>query len=103
MHAVFETGGKQYRVAEGDVIRVEKLTIEEGETIKFDQILMVGEGDKVQIGAPFVKGGLVSATVLRHGKDKKVEILKFKRRKNYLRRQGHRQQFVEIRIDSISV
>ena len=96
MHAVFITGGKQYRVSEGDTLRVEKLNAEEGSDIDFDTVLMLSDGDDVKVGAPYVDGGKVSATVTAHGKGDKVSIIKFKRRK------GHRQQFTELKITGIS-
>ena len=102
MHAVFITGGKQYRVSEGDTLRVEKLNAEEGSDIDFDTVLMLSDGDDVKVGAPYVDGGKVSATVTTHGKGDKVSIVKFKRRKGYLRRKGHRQQFTELKITGIS-
>mgnify|MGYP001302750814 CR=1 FL=1 len=102
MYAVIKTGGKQYRVSEGDVLRVEKLNADEGASLDLDQVLMVADGDDVKIGAPVLEGGKVSATVLRHGKSKKVTAIKFKRRQNYKRIFGHRQQFSEIKITGIS-
>lgn len=101
MYAVIKSGGKQYRVAEGDVLRVEKLNAEAGETIKFDEVLLVADGDKVEVGAPRVKGGSVSAEVLAQGRARKIEIIKFKRRKDYQRHHGHRQPFTEVRITGI--
>ncbi len=102
MYAVIATGGKQYRVAEGDVIKVEKLGAEAGGTVDFDKVLLVGEGDKVKIGAPYVDGGKVTATVKSHGRGKKVEIVKFRRRKHHRKQMGHRQDFTEVQITSIS-
>jgi large subunit ribosomal protein L21 len=102
MYAVIKTGGKQYRVAEGDVLRVEKLSAEEGAAVDFGQVLMVANGDDVKIGAPELDGGKVSATVVRHGQGDKVIGVKFRRRKNYRRTFGHRQQFTEIKITGIS-
>jgi large subunit ribosomal protein L21 len=102
MYAVIKTGGKQYRVAEGDVLRVEKLSAEEGAAVDFGQVLMVANGDDVKIGAPELAGGKVSATVVRHGQGDKVTGVKFRRRKNYRRTFGHRQQFTEIKITGIS-
>ena len=101
MYAVIKTGGKQYRVREGDTLRVEKLAAEAGAKVQFDQVLMVGEGDKVKIGAPYLTGSQVSATVIGQGRGAKVKIVKFKRRKNYLRRNGHRQAFTEVEITKI--
>ena len=101
MYAVIKTGGKQYRVQEGDTLRIEKLAAEAGAKVQFDQILMVGEGDKVNVGTPFISGGQVSATVIAQGRADKIKVVKFKRRKNYLRRNGHRQSFTEVEITKI--
>ena len=103
MYAVIATGGKQYRVSEGDVIRIETLPAEENEEITFDKVLLVADGDDVNIGAPYVEGGKVSATVNGHGRGKKIEIIKFKRRKHHRKRMGHRQNFTEVKITGISV
>ena len=101
MYAVFKTGGKQYRASEGDVITVEKLEVEKGATVELDQVLMVGEGADVKVGTPFLEGGKVSATVLDHGRHDKIKVLKFKRRKNYLKKMGHRQYFTQLEITGI--
>jgi len=101
MYAVIKTGGKQYRVREGDTLRVEKLVAETGAKVWFDQVLMVGEGDKVAVGAPFLAGSQVSATVISQGRADKIKVVKFKRRKNYLRQKGHRQAFTEVEITKI--
>jgi len=101
MYAVIKTGGKQYRVREGDTLRVEKLAEEAGAKIQFDQILMVGEGDNVTVGTPYISGSQVSATVVRQGRGDKIKVVKFKRRKNYLRQNGHRQSFTEVEITGI--
>ena len=102
MYAVIETGGKQHRVTEGELIRVEKIEAETGSTIDFDRVLMVGEGETVKVGTPVVDGAKVSAEVVQHGRGDKVTILKFKRRKHYMKRQGHRQWFTEIKITAIN-
>jgi large subunit ribosomal protein L21 len=102
MYAVIKTGGKQYRVAEGARLKVERLDAAEGDAVEFDQVLLVGEGDKVTIGTPLVEGGKVTGTVEAQGKGRKVEIVKFKRRQNYRRTKGHRQQFTQVRITDIS-
>jgi len=102
MYAVIQTGGKQYRVSEGTTVRVEKIDADEGTSVELDKVLMVGEGDAVKIGTPYVEGGKVTATVAAQGKAKKVHILKFKRRKHHLKRQGHRQRFTELKITGIS-
>ena len=101
MYAVIVTGGKQYRVKEGDRLRVEKLPAEEGAEIEFDKVLAVGDGADVTVGRPYVEGGKVSATVRGHGRGDKVKVVKFKRRKNYLRQHGHRQHFTEVEIGDI--
>jgi len=102
MYAVIRTGGKQYRVTQGDTLRVETLDADAGDSVEFDQVLMVGEGASVKIGAPLVDGGKVTATVKSHGRAKKVEIIKFRRRKHHMKRMGHRQNFTEVEITGIS-
>ena len=102
MYAVIVTGGKQYRVEEGEVLRVERLDADEGATVEFDRVLMVGEGEQVQVGSPVVQGARVSATVKAHGRGDKVNVVKFKRRKHYMRRQGHRQDYTEIQVTGIA-
>ena len=102
MYAVIQTGGKQYRVSEGDTLRVEKLGAEEGASVDLDKVLMVANGDDVKVGTPYVEGGKVTATVRTHGRGKKVKIVKFKRRKQHLKRQGHRQWYTELEITGIS-
>ena len=101
MYAVFRTGGKQYRATKGDVLRLEKIEADEGATIKFDEVLLVGEGSDVKVGTPLLSGSTVSATVIRQGKSRKVPVVKFKRRKNYLRQGNHRQFFTEVEITAI--
>ncbi|MBW3566938.1 MAG: 50S ribosomal protein L21 [Proteobacteria bacterium] len=103
MYAVIETGGKQYRVAQGDVIKVEKLDGAEGDAVEFDKVLLISDGgDKTLMGAPFVDGGKVTATVKAQGRSRKVEIIKFRRRKHHMKRQGHRQMFTELEITGIT-
>jgi large subunit ribosomal protein L21 len=102
MYAVIKTGGKQYRVSQGDTLRLETLDAGTGDSIEFDQVLMVGEGSDVKIGTPFVEGGKVTATVKSHGRGKKVEIIKFRRRKHHMKRMGHRQNYTEVEITGIS-
>lgn len=102
MYAVFKTGGKQYRACEGDVITVEKIEAEKGATVEIDEVLMVGEGEDVKVGTPFLDGGKVSATVVDHGRHDKIKVLKFKRRKNHIKRMGHRQYFTQLEITGIS-
>ena len=101
MFAVINTGGKQYRVSEGTVVRVEKLDAEASATIEFEQVLLVGEGASVAVGAPYVAGAKVTATVQSHGKTDKVPVVKFRRRKHYLRMKNHRQQYTEIKVTGI--
>ena len=103
MYAVIVTGGKQYRVSQGETLRVEKLSSQEGDTIAFDKVLMVGTDDTVTVGTPLVAGGKVSATVTGQGRGEKVYIIKFRRRKHYRKRQGHRQAYTEIKITDIEV
>ena len=102
MFAVFQSGGKQHRVSEGDVVKVELVDGEPGAEVVFDRVLMVADGDNVNVGAPYVNEGKVTAEVLRIDRAKKVRITKFKRRKDYLKRQGHRQWFTEVKITGIS-
>ena len=102
MYAVIKTGGKQYRVAAGEKLKIEQIPAEVGAEITLDQILMVGEGESVKIGAPLVSGASVKATVLSQGRHDKVMIFKMRRRKHYQKHQGHRQNYTEIRIDGIS-
>ena len=102
MYAVIATGGKQYRVEEGDRLRVERLDAEEGAEIELDRVLLVGDSDQVAVGRPFVENGKVAATIQRHGRHRKIRVVKFKRRKNYLRRHGHRQSYTELEIKSIT-
>ncbi len=101
MYAVFSTGGKQYRATAGDRIKVEKLEAEKGSTVELDQVLMVGEGEDVKVGTPLVDGGKVLATVVEHGRGDKVKIIKFKRRKHHMKRQGHRQYYTLLEITGI--
>ncbi len=101
MYAVFKTGGKQYRAATGDVLKVEKIEAEKGATVELDKVLMVGEGEDVKVGAPYLKGGKVTATIVDHGRHKKIKVIKFKRRKNYRKQMGHRQYFTQIEITGI--
>lgn len=102
MYAVFRSGGKQYRAAKGDVLRLEKVEAEEGASIDFDQVLLVGEGADVKVGSPVLAGGVVSGKVIRQGKSRKVPVVKFRRRQNYLRQGTHRQFFTEVEITAIS-
>tara|TARA_B100000965_G_C19463136_1_gene700645 strand:+ start:472 stop:783 length:312 start_codon:yes stop_codon:yes gene_type:complete len=101
MFAVFQSGGKQHRVTEGDVVRLELLDSEPGKEVVFDKVLMVANGEEVNVGSPFLDGGAVKAEVIKSERGKKIRILKFRRRKDYMRRQGHRQWFTEVKITSI--
>ncbi|WP_216782387.1 50S ribosomal protein L21 [Candidatus Profftia tarda] len=101
MYAVFLSGSKQHRVRESQTIRVEKLNIAMGETIQFNEILMVSNGDTVKIGCPFVPGCQVEAKIIAHGRAQKISIIKFRRRKHYRKQQGHRQWFTDVKITAI--
>jgi large subunit ribosomal protein L21 len=101
MYAVIQTGGKQYRVKSGEQLRVELLPAEVGAAVSFDQVLMLGEGDAARIGAPYLSGAKVKATVVAHGRGDKLRIFKLRRRKHYQKTQGHRQGYTEVRIDEI--
>ncbi|ANO51718.1 50S ribosomal protein L21 [Woeseia oceani] len=101
MYAVFRTGGKQYRATAGDRLRVERLDAEEGSDITFDEVLLVGEGANIKVGTPLLDGETVSAKVLQQGKSRKVNVVKFRRRQNYLRQGTHRQFFTEVEITAI--
>jgi large subunit ribosomal protein L21 len=101
MYAVILSGGKQYRVQKGDTLKLESLPEEVGNTINFDKVLMVGEGDKVTVGKPYIKDCKVSATVVSQGRHKKIEIIKFRRRKHHEKWQGHRQNYTEVTITQI--
>ncbi len=101
MYAVIESGGKQHRVKEGETLKLEKIEIATGETVEFDKVLMVGEGEGVNIGAPYVAGGKVTAEVIAQGRHKKVKIMKFRRRKHSMKQAGHRQWYTEVKITGI--
>ncbi|MBW6390317.1 50S ribosomal protein L21 [Halomonas sp. MCCC 1A17488] len=102
MYAVIKSGGKQYRVQEGQTLKLEKLEIPTGETVEFDQVLLVADGDDVTVGAPLVDGAKVAAEIVSHGRGEKIRIIKFRRRKHHMKRQGHRQWFTEVKITGIS-
>ena len=102
MYAVIKSGGKQYRVQEGQTLKLEKIEVATGETIEFDEVLLVADGDDVNIGAPFISGAKVSAEIVSHGRGDKVKIVKFKRRKHHQKQMGHRQAYTEIEITGIS-
>jgi large subunit ribosomal protein L21 len=101
MYAVVATGGKQYKVQEGEVLRVEKLTGEVGSQVAFDQVLMLSDGENVKVGQPVVEGVQVKGHIVEQGKHKKILVFKYKRRKRYRRKQGHRQLFTAVKIDAI--
>ena len=101
MYAVIATGGKQYKVSEGETVRVEKLGVEEGETVTFDKVLVVG-GDDVKVGTPYVDGASVEASVVKNGKDKKIIVYKYKSKKGYHKKQGHRQPYTKVEIKAIN-
>lgn len=102
MYAVVKTGGKQYRVAQGEYLKVEKLEGNEGDTIELNNVLMIADGDNLKIGTPMIDGGKVTATIKSHGRGKKVEIMKFRRRKHHQKKTGHRQYYTEIEITGIN-
>ncbi len=101
MYAIIETGGKQYKVEQGDVVFIEKLDVEAGETVTFDKVLVVG-GDDLKVGAPYVDGATVSANVVKNGKDKKIIVYKYKPKKGYHKKQGHRQPYTKVEITAIN-
>lgn len=102
MYAVIKSGGKQYRVQEGQTLKLEKLEVATGDSLDFDQVLLVADDDDVKVGAPLVDGAKVTAEVISHGRGEKIRIIKFRRRKHSMRRQGHRQWFTEVKITGIS-
>ena len=102
MYAVIATGGKQYRVEKGAVLRIEKLVGEPGSTIEFGEVLLIADGDDVRLGKPQLQGGKVTATIEKHAKGDKVTIVKFRRRKHYLRQKTHRQHYTQVRVTDIS-
>jgi len=102
MYAVIKTGGKQYRVIQGETLKIETVAGDVGSAIVLDKVLMVGDGDKLSVGKPLLAGATVSATIVSNGRHDKVKIFKMRRRKHYQKHQGHRQNYTEIRIDGIS-
>ncbi|MDN3681642.1 50S ribosomal protein L21 [Vibrio tapetis] len=102
MYAVFQSGGKQHRVSEGQTLRLEKLDVETGATVEFDKVLLVANGEEIAVGAPLVEGGKITAEVVKHGRGDKVKIVKFRRRKHSRKQQGHRQWFTEVKITGIN-
>jgi len=101
MYAIIETGGKQYRVQEGDTLKVELLNVEAGQTVEIDKVLMVNKDGQVKVGNPFVAGAKVAVKVQEHGKGKKITVFKYKAKKNYRRKQGHRQPYTEVVVEKI--
>lgn len=102
MYAVIISGGKQFRVSEEEIIKLERLDVAVGDTISFDKVLMLGEGEAVQVGVPYLTGATVTAEVLAQGRAKKIKILKFKRRKHHMKRMGHRQDYTQVKISKIA-
>jgi large subunit ribosomal protein L21 len=102
MYAVFKTGGKQYRAGKGDRLKIEKLDAAEGDSVEFDEVLLVGEGENVKVGAPLVSGSKVKGKVIVQARNKKVDVIKFRRRQNYRRTHGHRQPFTLVEITGIT-
>lgn len=102
MYAVIQTGGKQYRVAEGATIKIEKLELGQGDNVEFDKVLMIQSGENVKVGQPYLEGSKVTATVLSQGRHKKIRIIKFRRRKHHMKQMGHRQYYTEVQITGIS-
>lgn len=102
MYAIIEACGKQYKVSEGDIVQLEKLEAKEGEKVTFDQVLLLSDGDKIKVGTPTVKSAKVEATVVEHGKAKKIRVYKYKAKKNERKTQGHRQPFTKVKIEKIS-
>jgi len=103
MYAILENGGKQYRVSEGDVVFLEKVQAEPGQTVSFSEVLAIGAEDKLHLGKPYVENASVTAKVISHGKAKKIIVFKYKAKKNYRRKQGHRQPFTKVTIDKINL
>lgn len=102
MYAVIKTGGKQYRVQAGDVIKIAQMSADVGEEISFSEVMMLAEGDNITCGAPLVQNALVKAQVMEHGRHKKIKIIKFRRRKHHMKRMGHRQDYTQVKITNIS-
>jgi large subunit ribosomal protein L21 len=103
MYAVFETGGKQFRAEPGNRVRIPSLDAEPGSTVTFERVLLAGDGANIQVGAPLVSGATVTAEVLRHGREKKIIVFKRKRRKNYRKKQGHKQGFTEVQVNQVAL
>ncbi len=103
MYAVIISGGQQYRVSEGDTLKLEKIALDVGSTVNFDKVLMVANGNDIKMGKPYVDGGKVVGSVVSQGRHKKIHILKFRRRKHHMKQMGHRQYYTEVKIDTIKV
>lgn len=103
MYAIIKTGGKQYKVAEGSEVIIEKLDVEEGSSVTFEEVLAVGEGEEIKFGRPLVEGAKVTGSVVKNGKGPKIRIFKYKHKTNYHRRQGHRQPFTKVKIEKIEL
>ena len=103
MYAIVDSGGKQYKVQEGEILRVEKLTGEVGDSVSFDRILMFSDGENVNVGTPLLEDVAVTGHIVEQGKAKKIIVFKYKRRKRYRRKRGHRQQFTAVKVDSIKI
>jgi large subunit ribosomal protein L21 len=101
MYAIIATGGKQYKVTEGEALQIEKLKAEAGSQVEFDQVLMLVDGEKVEVGTPYLDGVKVTGEVVKQGRGEKIHIIKFRRRKHHMKRQGHRQDFTEIKVKSV--
>lgn len=102
MYAVIKTGGKQYRVTEGEILKVEKLSTPAGESVEIDDVLLIADGEELKVGTPVIKGAKVTADIVSHGRGPKIRIIKFKRRKHYRKQMGHRQWFTELKITGIA-
>ncbi len=102
MYAIIKTGGKQFKVSEGDIIKIEKLLADEKEKVSFDEVLMIGGDGEIKAGTPTIEGASVEGTILKNGKGKKIIVFKFKSKKNYRKKQGHRQPYTQVKIDKIN-
>lgn len=103
MYAVIRSGGKQYRVTPGQILKVEKLPVDAGQAVKFEEVLFVGDGDKFKQGAPLITNAVVTAEIIQHGRGKKIKIIKMKRRKHHIKHQGHRQHYTAIKVTGIDI
>lgn len=103
MYAVIQTGGKQYRVEPGQIVKLAKMELETGQPVNFNELLLVSEGENVQVGTPYLAGAKVTATIVEHGRDPKIKIIKFRRRKHHMKQMGHRQDYTKVQINNIEV